>query len=75
MRSKLFCIRCDNCGSEYRISSRGEMNCAFCGSKIYLNDKDFEEYQKVRDEMLMLDKTENDNEDNTPSNIRFCNAS
>lgn len=73
MRSKLFCIRCDNCGSEYRISSRGEMNCAFCGSKIYLNDKDFEEYQKVRDEMLMLDKTENDNVNNQGDYLNLWN--
>ena len=60
MKSQLFQIRCDNCGSEYRINSRGEMNCPFCGSKIYLNDKDFEEYQKARDEMLVKDKVEND---------------
>jgi len=60
MKSQLFNIRCDNCGSEYRINSRGEMNCPFCGSKIYLNDKDFEEFQKTRDEMLFKDKAEND---------------
>lgn len=60
MESKLFNVRCDNCGSEYRINSRGEMNCPFCGSKIYLNDKDFEAYQKARDEMLVKDKVEND---------------
>ena len=60
MASKLFNIRCDNCGSEYRINSRGEMNCPFCGSKIYLNDKDFEEFQKSRDEMLIKDKNDND---------------
>ena len=61
MKSQLFYIACDNCGAEYRINSRGEMNCPFCGSKIYLNDKDFEEYLKVRDEMLTKDKVENDN--------------
>lgn len=60
MESKLFNVRCDNCGSEYRINSRGEMNCPFCGSKIYLNDKDFEAYQKARDEMLVKDKVDND---------------
>ena len=60
VKSKLFNIRCDNCGAEYRINSRGEMNCPFCGSKIYLNDKDFEEYQKARDEMLVKDKVAND---------------
>lgn len=60
MESKLFYIRCDNCGAEYRISSRGEMNCPFCASKIYLNDQDFAEYQKVRDEMLIKDSIDND---------------
>lgn len=60
MESKLFYIRCDNCGSEYRINTRGEMNCPFCGSKIYLSDKDFKAYQKARDEMLVKDKVEND---------------
>jgi hypothetical protein len=60
MISKLFNIRCDNCGAEYRINSRGEMNCPFCGSKIYLNDKDFAEYLKTRDEMLLKDKVNND---------------
>lgn len=60
MESKLFNIRCDNCGAEYRINSRGEMNCPFCGSKIYLNDKDFEEYLKTREEMLVKDKLAND---------------
>ena len=60
MASKLFNIRCDNCGSEYRINSRGEMNCPFCGSKIYLNDKDFEEFLKARDEMLLKDKATTD---------------
>lgn len=60
MESKLFYIRCDNCGSEYRINTRGEMNCPFCGSKIYLNDKDFEKYRKTRDEMLVKDKVAND---------------
>jgi len=60
MESKLFKVGCDNCGAEYRINSRGEMNCPFCGSKIYLNDKDFEEYLKVRDEMLTKDCINND---------------
>lgn len=58
--SKLLNIRCDNCGSEYRISSRGEMNCRFCGSKIYLSDSDFKNYLKTRDEMLLKDKFNND---------------
>lgn len=60
MASFLYTIRCDNCGSEYRINSRGEMNCPFCGSKIYLNDKDFEEFLKTRDEMLNKDRFTND---------------
>ena len=60
MVSKLFNIKCDNCGAEYRINSRGEMNCPFCGSRIYLNDKDWEDYQKARDEMLVRDRVEND---------------
>ena len=34
MDSKLLNVRCDNCGAEYRISSRGEMVCRFCGSTI-----------------------------------------
>ena len=53
-------ITCDNCGAQYRISSRGEMNCRFCGSKVYLNDKDFKNYLKTRDEMLIKDKFNND---------------
>ena len=60
MKSQLFNIRCDNCGSEYRITTRGEMNCPFCGSKIYLNDKDFEAFKKARDEMLLKDRADND---------------
>ena len=60
MTSQLFNIRCDNCGSEYRITTRGEMNCPFCGSKIYLNDKDFEAFKKARDEMLLKDREAND---------------
>lgn len=60
MESKLFNIRCNNCGAEYRINSRGEMNCPFCGSKVYLNDKDFEEYLNAREEMLIKDKNDND---------------
>ena len=60
MASNLFYIRCDNCGAEYRINSRGEMNCPFCGSKIYLNDQDFKEYLKTRDEMLIKDRVDND---------------
>lgn len=58
--SKLMNITCDNCGAQYRISSRGEMNCRFCGSKVYLNDKDFKNYLKTRDEMLIKDKFNND---------------
>ena len=58
--SKLMDVTCDNCGAQYRISSRGEMNCRFCGSKVYLNDKDFKNYLKTRDEMLIKDKFNND---------------
>ncbi len=58
--SKLLNIRCDNCGSEYRVSSRGEMNCRFCGSKVYLSDSDFKGFLKTRDEMLQKDKFNND---------------
>ena len=58
--SKLLNIRCDNCGSEYRISSRGDMNCRFCGSKVYLSDADFKGYLNTRDEMLAKDKFNND---------------
>ena len=57
--SKLLNIRCDNCGSEYRVSSRGEMNCRFCGSKVYLSDSDFKGFLKTRDEMLQKDKYNN----------------
>lgn len=58
--SKLMDVTCDNCGAQYRISSRGEMNCRFCGSKVYLSDKDFKNYLKTRDEMLIKDKFNND---------------
>lgn len=60
MDSKLLNVRCDNCGAEYRINSRGEMVCRFCGSVIYLSDKDFEKYKRTRDEMLMNDRFMND---------------
>lgn len=60
MESQLLNIRCDNCGSEYRISSRGEMVCRFCGSMIYLSDKDFESYKNTRDNMLSEDRFMND---------------
>lgn len=60
MDSKLLNIRCDNCGAEYRIGSRGEMACRFCGSKIYLTDKDFKAYRNTRDEMLGKDRFIND---------------
>ena len=60
MESKLLNIRCDNCGAEYRISSRGEMICRFCGSMVYLSDKDFKAYKNTRDEMLHNDRFIND---------------
>jgi len=60
MESKLLNIKCDNCGAEYRISSRGEMVCRFCGSMIYLSDKDFKSYKNTRDEMLINDRFLND---------------
>jgi len=60
MESKLMNVRCDNCGAEYRISSRGEMICRFCGSKIYLTDRDFSSYKNTRDEMLLSDRFTND---------------
>ena len=60
MDSKLLNIRCDNCGAEYRISSRGEMVCRFCGSMVYLSDKDFKAYRNTRDEMLGKDRFTND---------------
>ena len=60
MESKLLNIRCDNCGAEYRISSRGEMVCRFCGSMVYLSDKDFKAYKNTRDEMLHNDRSIND---------------
>ena len=60
MDSKLLNIRCDNCGAEYRISSRGEMLCRFCGSMVYLSDKDFKAYKNTRDEMLHNDRFIND---------------
>ncbi len=60
MDSKLLNIRCDNCGAEYRITSRGEMVCRFCGSMIYLSDQDFKKYKNTRDEMLMGDRFGND---------------
>ena len=60
MDSKLLDVRCDNCGAEYRISSRGEMVCRFCGSNVYLSDKDFAAYKNTRDNMLMSDRFTND---------------
>ncbi len=64
MESKLMNIRCDNCGAEYRVSSRGELVCRFCGSKIYMTDRDFEDYQHTRDEMLESDRFTNDMAEN-----------
>lgn len=58
--SFLYTIRCDNCGAEYRINTRGEMNCPYCGSKIYLSDEDFKKFLKTRDNMLRNDKDKND---------------
>ena len=63
MDSKLLNVRCDNCGAEYRISSRGEMVCRFCGSNVYLSDKDFKAYKNTRDNMLMSDRFTNDEKD------------
>ena len=60
MESKLLNVRCDNCGAEYRITSRGEMVCRFCGSMVYLSDKDFKAYKNTRDEMLGKDRFTND---------------
>ena len=60
MESKLLNIRCDNCGAEYRISSQGEMICRFCGSKVYLSDKDFKAYKNTRDNMLHNNRFLND---------------
>lgn len=60
MASFLYKVRCDNCGAEYRLNSRGVMLCPFCGSVYNLNDKDFEEFLKTRDEMLQKERFTND---------------
>ena len=73
MESKLLNVRCDNCGAEYRISSRGEMVCRFCGSNVYLSDKDFKAYKNTRDNMLMSDRFTNDEAADTGDVLRLWN--
>ena len=60
MESKLINIKCDSCGAEFRISTRGELVCRYCGSMIYLSDKDFKAYKNTRDEMLKKERFLND---------------
>lgn len=74
MNSRLMKIKCNNCGAEYRINSRGELICSYCGSKIYLNDKDFEEYQKARDEMLLKDRFNQDDVNNNGDYLGLWNG-
>lgn len=73
MDSKLLNVRCDNCGAEYRISSRGEMVCRFCGSNVYLSDMDFKAYKNTRDNMLMSDRFTNDEAADTGDVLRLWN--
>jgi len=73
MDSKLLNVRCDNCGAEYRISSRGEMVCRFCGSNVYLSDMDFKAYKNTRDNMLMSDRFTNDETADTGDVLRLWN--
>ena len=73
MDSKLLNVRCDNCGAEYRISSRGEMVCRFCGSNVYLSDKEFKAYKNTRDNMLMSDRFTNDEAADTGDVLRLWN--
>lgn len=73
MDSKLLNVKCGNCGAEYRISSRGEMVCRFCGSNVYLSDKDFEAYKNTRDNMLMSDRFINDEAADTGDVLRLWN--
>lgn len=73
MESKLLNVRCDNCGAEYRISSRGEMVCRFCGSNVYLSDVDFKAYKNTRDNMLMSDRFTNDEAADTGDVLRLWN--
>ena len=73
MESKLLKVRCDNCGAEYRISSRGEMVCRFCGSNVYLSDKDFAAYKNTRDNMLMSDRFTNDEAADTGDVLHLWN--
>ena len=73
MDSKLLNVRCDNCGAEYRISSRGEMVCRFCGSNVYLSDVDFKAYKNTRDNMLMSDRFTNDEAADTGDVLRLWN--
>ena len=75
MESKLLNIRCDNCGAEYRISSQGEMICRFCGSKVYLSDKDFKAYKNTRDNMLHNDRFLNDEAADEGDVLRLWNNS
>ena len=73
MDSKLLNVRCDNCGAEYRISSRGEMVCRFCGSNVYLSDMDFKAYKNTRDNMLISDRFTNDEAADTGDVLRLWN--
>lgn len=73
MDSKLLNVRCDNCGAEYRISSRGEMVCRFCGANVYLSDMDFKAYKNTRDNMLMSDRFTNDETADTGDVLRLWN--
>ena len=75
MDSKLLNVRCDNCGAEYRISSRGEMVCRFCGSNVYLSDKDFKAYKNTRDNMLSNDRYMNDEAADEGDVLRLWNSS
>ena len=75
MDSKLLNVRCDNCGAEYRISSRGEMVCRFCGSNVYLSDKDFKAYKNTRDNMLRNDRYLNDEAADEGDVLRLWNSS
>ena len=60
MESALFKIQCKNCSATLNLNTRGELNCPYCGAKIYLNDKDFDDYLRTRDEILAKEKFKND---------------
>ena len=61
MDSALLKMKCKNCGAEYNLNTRGELHCLFCGAIVHLTDKDYEEYLKTRDEILIKEKFKNDN--------------